>query len=98
MTSDESKVAVLESKMETTEKQVEELNTRVVRAIERLEAMLTRHDTDIVILKEDREDRKRMYGFIMAAIIGALIEPIIIGVAIWIAIGAKGVTAVSGGP
>ena len=83
MTSDESRLAVLENKVDTLDCRHEELQGLMVKAIERLEAMVTRHDADLRILNEDRSDRKGLYKMIQAAFIGELIKPVIFGLLVW---------------
>ena len=97
--SDETRLAVLETKVDGLYLKYDELNENVVKAIDKVTALVERHDKDIYdtpglksdirTLNEAEKDRKRMLGLFQAAIIAAVMEPVLLGFLWYITYGHK---------
>jgi len=97
--SDESRLAVLETK-------VDGLLDKYDGVISELKKLVERHDKDIYDtpglkadirnLNQAEIDRKKMISLIQAAIVAAVLEPVLLGVMWWMAYGNKMMTALKG--
>jgi len=97
--SEEARLAVLETKVDGLYTRYDELNENVVKAIDKIGALVERHDKDIYDtpglkadirnLNQAEIDRKKMIALIQAAIIAAVMEPILLGFLWWITYGHK---------
>ena len=95
--SDEARLAVLEIKVDGLYTKYDELNENVVKAINKIGALVERHDKDIYDtpglkadirnLNQAEIDRKKMIVLIQAAIVAAVMEPLLIGLLWWITYG-----------
>lgn len=102
--SDESRLAVLEKNVEILFKQYEEIQESVAKTLNKMGALVEKHDNDIYntpglkadirVLNEDRAERKKMFNMIQAAIIAAVLEPVLLGVFWWVTFGHKMLTTV----
>lgn len=95
-TSEQARLAVLETRMDNFEKKFADSDFRIAKSMEGIERsmsgiekLLTEHSVDLVLLNEDRANIKNLYKTLTAAFISAAMGPVLIGIAFWFLFGQK---------